>query len=77
MCAKEAAFEKNMERLQQIVEQLESGELPLDKGVTLYTEGRKLAKACRDQLEKARLTVSMVGPEGLRPFDSGEGGPVE
>jgi exodeoxyribonuclease VII small subunit len=69
MSAKQASFEKNLERLQQIVEQLESGELPLEKGVTLYKEGLLLATSCRTQLDKARLTVSQVTPEGLKPFD--------
>ncbi|MBI4961525.1 MAG: exodeoxyribonuclease VII small subunit [Desulfovibrio sp.] len=70
MSAKQASFEKNLERLQQIVEQLESGELPLEKGVTLYKEGLSLATSCRTQLDQARLTVSQVTPEGLKPFDA-------
>jgi exodeoxyribonuclease VII small subunit len=70
MSAKQASFEKNLERLQQIVEQLESGELPLEKGVTLYKEGLSLATSCRTQLDQARLTVTQVTPEGLKPFEA-------
>lgn len=70
MSAKEMNFENNIERLRKIVEQLESGELPLEKGVALYKEGVGLAGACRAQLDKARLTVSQVAPDGLAPFDA-------
>ena len=69
MSAKQAGFEKNLERLRQIVEQLESGELPLEKGVSLYREGLLLTAACRKQLDKAKVVVSQVGAEGLAPFE--------
>jgi len=69
MSVKQPSFEKNLERLQQIVEQLESGELPLEKGVALYKEGLALSASCRGQLDQARLAVSQVTPEGLKPFD--------
>lgn len=72
MSAKKESFENNIERLQKIVEQLESGEMPLEQGVALYKEGVRLAGACRTQLEKARLSVSQVTPDGLAPFESAE-----
>jgi len=74
---KTPSFEKNIERLQQIVEQLESGELPLEQGVTLYKEGLSLSAACRGQLEKARLVVSQVTAEGITPFDDAPSGEEE
>lgn len=70
MSAKTQSFEKNIERLQQIVSQLESGELPLEKGVALYKEGQLLAASCREQLEAARLAVTTMTPEGLAPFEA-------
>jgi len=70
MSAKQESFEKSLERLQKIVDQLESGELPLEKGVSLYKEGLGLAGSCRKQLDDARLAVSKVTPEGLVPFDA-------
>lgn len=72
MSAGNDTFEKNIERLQQIVEQLESGEMPLDKGVALYKEGQTLAGACRAQLDAARQAVSKVTTEGLAPFDAAD-----
>jgi len=73
MSEKQDNFEKNIERLQQIVERLESGEPALETGVELYKEGMALAAACRKQLDKARLTVNKVTPEGLAPFTPGDG----
>ncbi|GFK95557.1 Exodeoxyribonuclease 7 small subunit [Fundidesulfovibrio magnetotacticus] len=73
MSAKKPTFEKNIDRLRAIVEQLESGELPLDLGVSLYKEGQTLAASCRTQLEEARLVVSQATPEGLKPFDHAAG----
>lgn len=54
MSAKTDTFEKKMTRLQEIVTALESGDLPLEKGMTLYKEGAACARQCREQLEKAR-----------------------
>lgn len=70
MSARKDNFEKNMDRLQLIVDQLESGELPLEKGVALYKEGQTLAGACRRQLSEARLVVSQVTPDGLLSFNA-------
>ena len=71
MSAKPVPFEKNMDRLRVIVEQLESGELPLEKGVALYKEGLGLSGACRVQLEEAKLVVNQVNAGGLSPFEDG------
>lgn len=61
-------FEKQMERLQVIVDELEKGDLPLEKGVQLYTEGRALAVACRKQLEEARIAVTVREENGVAAF---------
>lgn len=69
------AFEKQMERLQKIVAELEKGDLALEKSVLLYKEGRDLAAACRDQLEKAHQEVMVKDDSGLSEFpglDEGE-----
>lgn len=60
----EPTFERKLERLREIVERLERGELPLEEGVALYKEGLELAKGCGTHLEKARHEVKMVS-EGL------------
>ena len=46
MAAKKATFEDNMKRLEEIVEALESGNLPLEDTVKLYKEGMTLSAQC-------------------------------
>ena len=52
MAKKEQSFEKQMAKLEEIREELESSDLPLDKAIKLYEEGSKVLKICRDQLDK-------------------------
>lgn len=60
------SFEKALARLEEIVEQLDDGNLPLDRSLALFKEGTKLTKACREMLAEAEVQVK----EALR--DSGE-----
>ncbi len=70
------SFEKQMERLQLVVETLEKSDLPLEKSVALYKEGQMLAASCREQLEKARHTVKVQTGAGLAEFETaGPGAP--
>lgn len=62
-------FESRLERLGKIVEELEKGDLPLERGVALYKEGRALAKSCRDQLEAAKNEVKVVSGGVLSEFE--------
>ncbi len=50
-------YETLYARLQQIVEQLESGDLPLAKALALYEEGVAAAAACQRLLDHAALRV--------------------
>lgn len=52
-------FEKNMQRLSEIVAKLEQGDLTLEESVKLYEEGVKLSAACSQALEQARLKVTI------------------
>jgi exodeoxyribonuclease VII small subunit len=57
---KELTFEKAMERLEEIVDLLESGENELDKSLSLFEEGVKLINICNKSLEKAEESVKML-----------------
>jgi exodeoxyribonuclease VII small subunit len=57
---KELTFEKAMERLEEIVALLESGENELDKSLSLFEEGVKLINICNKSLEKAEESVKML-----------------
>lgn len=58
--AKSAPFEKNLERLDTIVRQLEDADLPLEKALQLYEEGMKLSQVCHKQLEEAEGRVEIL-----------------
>lgn len=51
------AYEVLYTRLQQIVEQLETGDLPLAQALALYEEGVTTAEACQCLLDQAALRV--------------------
>lgn len=50
MTTKKLNFEEAMERLEDIINAMESGELSLEESIKQYTEAAKLTKQCEDQL---------------------------
>jgi len=57
---KEISFEKAMEKLEKIVDELEAGDIPLDASLKKYEEGIKLARMCQEKLEKARQKIEVL-----------------
>ncbi len=59
-------FEKAMKKLVQIVQELESGDLPLEKTITKFEEGVKLSKFCSNKLDETekKVTILMQDSEG-------------
>jgi len=53
-------FETVMENLQTIVEEMESGDLPLDDLIGRYEEGMKLVKISRDKLAQAEQKIEVL-----------------
>ena len=67
-------FEKNLEKLEELVEALEEGGLSLDDSLKNFEEGVKLAKRCDEALSAAekRIEILTKDPEGklqARPFE--------
>jgi exodeoxyribonuclease VII small subunit len=63
-------FEQAYAQLEEIVAQLESGDLSLDESVALYERGQKLARRCGEMLDSAELRVQQLTGDGeLRPLD--------
>ncbi len=56
-------FEESLHRLEEIVEKLESGGVPLEESIKLYEEGITLAKACTERLTQAELTIKRLGKD--------------
>lgn len=71
-------FEASLEALEQIVAQLESGDLPLEKSLELFEQGIRLSRECQERLNQAerRIEILMRDNQGqpvARPFDETSG----
>ena len=60
---KKQSFEKAMTRLEEIVEQLEQEEAPLEEAVALYKEGLTLCAVCREKLAAAEGEIVLLRKE--------------
>ena len=56
----ELNFEGTMDRLEKIVEQMESGKLPLEDLIVRYEEGMNLVKVCQDRLANAEQKIEII-----------------
>lgn len=69
----ELTFEEALARLEQVVRELETGELPLEKAIDHFQEGMKLAKLCREKLDQAEQKIEMLVQENgeflKKPFN--------
>ncbi|MEN6479019.1 MAG: exodeoxyribonuclease VII small subunit [Anaerolineales bacterium] len=54
------SFEEGYDRLEQVIQQLESGDLSLEQSVALYEEGVQLAEYCGHKLDDAELRVNQL-----------------
>lgn len=71
---KEVPFEDAMTRLEKLVDEMESGDLPLEEILQKYEEGNRLVKHCAARLNEAekRIEVLMKEKDGslsLKPLD--------
>jgi exodeoxyribonuclease VII small subunit len=57
---KEYSFENSLQRLQEISDILEKGEIGLEDSIKLYEEGINLAKICYSSLKEAELKVTEI-----------------
>jgi exodeoxyribonuclease VII small subunit len=71
------AFEAGLQELENIVREMESGELPLERALELFEKGMKLSDACRKQLEEAEARVELLVRKGdkvqAEPFKAEKG----
>ncbi len=54
------SFEKALERLEEIVRKLESGDISLDESIEIYQEGITLSKYCSQKLNEAEGKVMTI-----------------
>jgi exodeoxyribonuclease VII small subunit len=72
--AKAPPFEEALKKLEGIVGDMESGDLPLELLLAKYEEGSKLVKICQGKLAEAELKIqqlekSAAGEMKLKPFE--------
>ncbi len=53
-------FEASLEALEQIVQQLESGDLALEKSLELFEQGIRLSRECQDRLNQAERRIEVL-----------------
>ena len=53
-------FEQSMKQLEQIVQELESGDLPLEKAIKKFEEGIQLSKSCSKMLDETEKKISVL-----------------
>lgn len=63
-----ASFEAAMQELDQLVAQMEAGELSLEASVTAYQRGSELVKFCAGQLDKVDSQIKVLEGGMLKPF---------
>ena len=63
-------FETQLGRLQVVVDQLEQGDVSLEKSLILFKEGQELVKDCRTRLAAARHQVEVFSQGILSPLNS-------
>ncbi|NBC89086.1 MAG: exodeoxyribonuclease VII small subunit [Alphaproteobacteria bacterium] len=69
------SFEQALAALEQVVRELESGEVPLDESIALYERGEKLRAACQTRLDAAQARIEKIvtdaggQPTGTAPLD--------
>ncbi len=63
MAKKKITFEDAMTRLEEIVERLETEEVPLEEAVKLYQEGLSLSAICKEKLAAAEGSIVLLRKE--------------
>ena len=72
------SFEQALEKLESLVDRLESGDLPLEEALSAFEQGVALTRRCAGQLDDAERRIEVLTREGdgvvARPFEASEEG---
>jgi len=60
------SFEEAMNKLEQIVDKLEEGDVPLEAAIAYYKEGMELSKLCHDKLKSVEEQLTQIITEDGR-----------
>ncbi|EZH67714.1 exodeoxyribonuclease VII small subunit [Bacillaceae bacterium JMAK1] len=53
-------FEQAMTNLEEIINQLEAGDVPLEQAIDMYQQGMKLSKQCHEQLQNVEKKMDQI-----------------
>ena len=74
--SKNVNLEQSLADLENLVEELESGDLPLEKAMKKFEEGIKLTRSCqkalKDAEQKVEILLKSAGGESLEDFEAEE-----
>ncbi|MCP4376156.1 MAG: exodeoxyribonuclease VII small subunit [bacterium] len=78
MAKKKMSFEQALQRIEEIVSEIEDGSVPLEESIDKYAEGTKLIEHCRTVLGKAEKKIQLLTeaqgqklqPDGQLPEDT-------
>jgi exodeoxyribonuclease VII small subunit len=65
-----ASYEAALEELEQLVAQLDAGQLPLDQLLTRYQRGAELLAYCRARLDAVEDQIKVLEGGELKPWDA-------
>ena len=63
------SIEQNLSKLENILEELENGELELDQAMRKFEEGIKLSRECQQTLEEAEMKIKILMDGKLKNTD--------
>ena len=69
----EITYEAALAELEQIVQRMEGGQLPLEESIAAYRRGSELLKHCQQQLSDAERKIQILEDGALRDFDERSG----
>ena len=63
-------FEKNIDELEKIINELESGDAPLDQCIEMFENGVKLSGECLKLLDDAQQKITLLTKDGETDFNT-------
>lgn len=68
-----ASFEGSLAQLEEIIQAMESGDMPLDAALASYKQGIELLKFCQGKLADAEQQLRVLENDELKPLDISHG----
>lgn len=70
--SEEKSFEEKLKELEDLVNDLEKGELPLEESIAKFENGINISKECHKKLEEAEKKINILIGDNEEPFSAEE-----